>query len=126
MAPRHGEHRGGGALPLGLRVGSFAMSRLVPRQRSRVTFPNGGTADEHRPYARSVFVPGRWASQWRREHPIAWLLYEFATSVALVALAWVFFGRTVGIFAAGFFIALDLVMLVVVIAQTRANSRATP
>jgi hypothetical protein len=54
---------------------------------------------------------------------MAWLLYEFATSVGLVALAWLVFGRTVGIFAAGFLIAVDLVILVTAIARVRADSR---
>lgn len=67
-----------------------------------------------------MFVPKRLAGQWRRTHPIAWLAYELATSVVIVALAWIVFGRTVGIFAAGFFVALDLVLLAATIARVRA------
>lgn len=75
-------------------------------------------------YLRGVFVPNRLVTRWSRTHPVIWFLYNLATTAALIALAWFAFGRTVAIFAAGFFVALDLVLLGVMIGRVRANRRS--
>jgi cbb3-type cytochrome oxidase subunit 1 len=74
-------------------------------------------------YVRGVFVPNRLATQWRRTHPISWLVYNVATSAAVIALVWLVLGHTVGIFAAGFLIALDLVLLLVTIGRVQTIHR---
>lgn len=70
-----------------------------------------------------MFVPNRFAVRCRQTHPITWLVYNVATSVAVVAFVWVVVGRTVGIFAAGCVSSLDLVLLLVTIARVRVIRR---
>jgi hypothetical protein len=71
-----------------------------------------------------VFVPNRLADRWRRTHPIVFSVYELLASAAMVALLWVVVGRTVGLVAAGFFAALDLVLLAVAVVRLREIRRA--
>jgi hypothetical protein len=65
----------------------------------------------------------RTAHTWNVKHPFVWQVFSLLSSAAFVALLWVTVGRTVGIFAAGFFTFGNSLGLLLMVLRHRSTSR---